>query len=156
MVIDADHPLTPQLTPSQQRRQSADSDSRQRHYVNVSPGENPAAVSTCQALPDPLAQRVGGGYISNGLPLANRRTNVPSELRLPGQHPSPSSTINNNQSSSAGVWSQMHIQFHIFYNCPCQAKRQLTVSGSGDCRVKVTVSEGRNQHFKKWKGSSSA
>ena len=154
MVIDADHPLTPQLTPSQQRRQSADSDSRQRHYVNVSPGENPAAASTCQA--DPLAQRVGGGYISNGLPLANRRTNVPSELRLPGQHPSPSSTINNNQSSSAGVWSQMHIQFHIFYNCPCQAKRQLTVSGSGDCRVKVTVSEGRNQHFKKWKGSSSA
>jgi len=99
LVNEDPHPLTPQLTPSQQRRQSADSDSRQRHYVNVSPGENPAAASTCQA--DPLAQRVGGGYISNGLPLANRRTNVPSELRLPGQHPSPSSTINNNQSSSA-------------------------------------------------------
>ena len=96
-------PLTPQLTPSHQRRHSADSDSRQRHYVNVSPGENPAATSSSQPLPDQLAPRVGGGYISNGLPLANRRTNVPSELRLPGQHPSPLSTINNNQSSSAGL-----------------------------------------------------
>ena len=156
-MVNEDHPLTPQLTPSQQRRQSADSDSRQRHYVNVSPGENPAAVSTCQALSDPLAQRVGGGYISNGLPLANRRTNVPSELRLPGQHPSPSSTINNNQSSSAGLVTNTYNfiffttvgvkQRDINWQCP-----EMIV----DCRVKVKVSEGRHQHFKKWTGSSSA